>query len=79
MDICIRYSDEIIHVTTHYALTFQHVARVVMDFLKEQNVNILPCHTVPPDLSFRDYNWDETEMEHCLLYLSNRPATWKWA
>ena len=57
-----RYRDEILqaHVVPfvrQHAVTLQHdnarphVARVVNDFLTQQNVNVLPWPAVSPDLS----------------------------
>ena len=59
---CARYRDEILqaHVVPfmrQHAVTLQHdnarphVARVVTDFLTQQNVNVLPWPAVSPDLS----------------------------
>lgn len=44
------------------------VACVVLDFLRQQNVNVMPWSAVSPDLSLIEHVWDE--MEH---HLRNRP------
>ena len=79
-----RYRDEILqaHVVPfvrQHAVTLQHdnarphVARVVTDFLTQQNVNVLPCPAVSPDLSPIEHAWDE--MERRLRQLPNQPVT----
>ena len=50
-----------------------HVARVVTDFLTQQNVNVLPWPAVSPDLSPIEHAWDE--MERRLRQLPNQPVT----
>ena len=47
-----------------------HVARVVTDFLRQQNVNTLPWSAVSPDLSPIEHLWDEMERR-----LPNLPLT----
>ena len=47
-----------------------HVARVVTDFLRQQNVNTLPWPAVSPDLSPIEHLWDEMERR-----LPNLPLT----
>ena len=80
-----RYRDEILqaHVVPfvlQHAVTLQHdnarphVARVVIDFLTQQNVNVLPWSAVSPDLSPIEHAWDE--MERRLRQLPNQPVTW---
>ena len=62
-----------------HAVTLQHdnarpqVARVVTDFLSQQNVNVLPWPAVSPDLSPTEHAWDE--MERRLRQLPNQPVT----
>lgn len=79
-----RYRDEILqaHVVPfvrQHAVTLQHdnarphVARVVTDFLTQQNVNVLPWPAVSPDLSPIEHAWDE--MERRLRQLPNQPVT----
>ena len=79
-----RYRDEILqaHVVPlvrQHAVTLQHgnarphVARVVTDFLTQQNVNVLPWPAVSPDLSPIVHAWDE--MERRLGQLPNQPVT----
>jgi hypothetical protein len=50
-----------------------HVARVVRDYLTQQNVDFLPCPAVSPDCSPIEHVWDE--MERRLRHLPNRPVT----
>ena len=50
-----------------------HVARVVTDFLTQQNINVLPWPAVSPDLSPIEHAWDE--MERRLRQLPNQPVT----
>ena len=80
----VRYRDEILqaHVVPfvrQHAVTLQHdntrphVARVVTDFLTQQNVNVLPWPAVSPDLSPTEHAWDE--MERRLRQLPNQPVT----
>ena len=79
-----RYRDEILqaHVVPfvrQHAVTLRHdnakphVARVVTDFLTQQNVNVLPWPAVSPDLSPIEHAWDE--MERRLRQLPNQPVT----
>ena len=79
-----RYRDEILqaHVVPfvrQHAVTLQHdnarphVARVVTDFLTQQNVNVLPWPAVSPELSPIEHAWDE--MERRLRQLPNQPVT----
>ena len=78
-----RYRDEILpaHVVPfvrQHAVTLQHdnarphVARVVTDFLTQQNVNVLPWPAVSPDLPPIEHAWDE--MERRLRQLPNQPV-----
>jgi transposase len=50
-----------------------HVARVVRDYLTQQNVDLLPWPAVSPDLSPIEHVWDE--MEQRLRHLPNQPVT----
>jgi hypothetical protein len=50
-----------------------HVARVVRDYLTQQNVDLLPWPAVAPDLSHIEHDWDE--MERRLGHLPNQPVT----
>ena len=50
-----------------------HVARVVRDYLTQQNVYLLPWPAVSPDLSPIEHVWDE--MERRLRHLPNQPVT----
>ena len=79
-----RYCDEILQALVvpfvrQHAVTLQHdnarphVARVVTDFLTQQNVNVLPWPAVSPDLSPIEHAWDE--MERRLRQLPNQPVT----
>ena len=79
-----RYCDEILqaHVVPfvcQHAVMLQHdnarphVARVVTDFLTQQNVNVLPWPAVSPDLSPIEHALDE--MECRLRQLPNQPVT----
>ena len=78
------YRDEILqaHVVPfvrQHAVTLQHdnarpnVARVVTDFLTQQNVNVLPWPAVSPDLSPIEHAWNEKERR--LRQLPNQPVT----
>lgn len=50
-----------------------HVARIVSEFLQEENINVLPWPAVSPDLSPIEHIWDE--MERRLRHLPNTPMT----
>ena len=82
----IRYRDEIIRPHVLPFLQGQRgavmlkqdnarpqVARVVTDFLGQQNVNTLPWPAVSPDLSPIEHLWDE--MERRIRLLPNQPLT----
>ena len=80
----IRYRDEIIrpHVlpfvqqrnaTLQQDNARPHVARVVTDFLTQNNVNVLPWPAISPDLSPIEHVWDE--MQRRLRGLQNQPLT----
>lgn len=82
----IRYRDEILqrHVIPFIQnqgrqITLQqdnarpHVARVVRNFLNQQNVDVLPWPAVSPNLSPIEHLWDE--MERRLRDLPNPPVT----
>ena len=60
-------------VTLQHDNARSHVARVVTDFLTQQNVNVLPWPAVSPDLSPIEHAWDE--MERRLRQLPNQPVT----
>jgi hypothetical protein len=77
----IRYRDEIVqsyvipfiqaqtnNVTFQQDNARPHVARVVHDYLTQQNVDLLPWPAVSPDLSPIEHVWDEME-------LPNQPVT----
>ena len=49
-----------------------HVARVVRDYLTQQNVDVLPWPAVSPDLSPIERIW--AEMERRLRHLQNQPV-----
>ena len=49
-----------------------HVARVVHDYLTQQNVDLLPWPAVSSDLSPIEHVWDE--MERRLRHLPNQPV-----
>jgi hypothetical protein len=49
-----------------------HVARVLLDYLTQQNVDVLPWPPVSPDLSPIEHVWDEMEQPLCLL--QNQPV-----
>lgn len=81
-----QYRDEILqpHVVPFIQnrgnrVTFQHdnarphVARIVRDFLNNQNVNVMDWPAVSPDLSPIEHLWDE--MERRLRNLPNPPLT----
>ena len=79
-----RYRDEILPAQVvpfvcQHAVTLQHdnarphVARVVTDFLTQQNVNVLPWPAVSQDLSPIEHALDE--MERRLRQLPNQPVT----
>lgn len=79
-----RYRDEILqahvipfvqqhHVTLQHDNARPHVARVVTDFLTQQNVDVLPWPAVSPDLSPIEHVWDE--MQRRLRQLPNQPVT----
>jgi hypothetical protein len=70
----IRYRDEIVqpyvipfiqaqanNVTFQQDNARPHVARVVRDYLTQQNVDLLPCPAVSPDCSPIEHVWDEME------------------
>jgi hypothetical protein len=82
----IRYRDEIVqryvipfiqaqinNVTFQQDNARPHVARVVRDYLTQQNVDLLPWPAVSPDLSPIEHVWDE--MERRLRHLPNQPVT----
>ena len=82
----LRYRDEIIgpHVQAFIQrqgrnITLQqdnarpHVARVVTDFLRQQNIPVLPWPAVSPDLSPIEHAWDE--MERRLRQANIQPLT----
>ena len=80
----IRYREKIIrsHVlpfvqqrnaTLKYDNARPHVARVVIDFLTQNNVNVLPWSAISPDLSPIGHVWDE--MQRRLRGLQNQPLT----
>jgi len=50
-----------------------HVARVVLDYLTQQNVDLLPWAVVSSDLSPIEHVWDK--MERWLCHLQNQPVT----
>ena len=50
-----------------------HVARVVRDYLTQQNVDVLPWPAVSLDISPIEHIWDE--MERRLRHLQNQPVT----
>ena len=50
-----------------------HVARIVCDYLTQQNVDVLPGQEVSLDLSPIEHVWDE--MERRLRHLQNQPVT----
>ena len=79
-----RFCDEILHAhvvlfVRQHVVALQHdnarphVARVVTDFLTQQNVHVLPWPVVSPDLSPIEHAWDE--MERRLRQLPNQPVT----
>jgi hypothetical protein len=53
--------------------TRPHVARVVRDYLTQQNVDLLPWPAVSPDLLPIEHVWDEIERR--LRHLPNQPVT----
>ena len=82
----IRYRDEIIQphvipfirrqqnpVNLQQDNARPHVARVVRDFIAQQNVDVLPWPAVSSDLSPIEHMWDE--MERRLRRLANQPVT----
>jgi hypothetical protein len=82
----LRYRDEIVQPyvipfiqSQANNVTFQqdnarpHVARVVRDYLTQQNVDLLPWPAVSPNISPIEHVWDE--MERRLRHLSNQPVT----
>ena len=50
-----------------------HTARVVSDYLRQQNVNVLPWPAMSPDLPPMEHVWDE--MERRLRQEPNPPTT----
>jgi hypothetical protein len=50
-----------------------HVARVVRDYLTQQNVDLLPWPAVSPNRSPIEHVWDE--MERRLRHLPNQPVS----
>ena len=50
--------------------TQPHVARVVRDYLTQQNVDLLPWPSVSPNFSPIEHVWDEMER-----HLPNQPVT----
>ena len=62
-----------INVTFQQDNARPHVARVVRDYLTQQNVDLLPWPAVSPDLSPIEHVWDE--MERRLRHLPNQPVT----
>lgn len=81
-----RYRDEILqphvipfiqnhgnNVTLQQDNARPHVARVVQNFLQQQNVNLLDWPAVSPDLSPIEHLWDE--MDRRLRRLPNPPVT----
>jgi transposase len=50
-----------------------HVARVVRDYLTQQNVDVLPWPAISSDLSSIEHVWGE--MERRLRHLLNQPVT----
>jgi hypothetical protein len=80
-----RYRDEIVQPyvipfiqAQANNVTFQQdnvrppVARVVRDYLTQQNVDLLPWPAVSPDLSPIEHIWNE--MERRLRHLPNQPV-----
>lgn len=82
----VRYRDEILqthvipfinaqqrHITFQQDNARPHVARVVQDFLAQQNVDVLQWPAISPDLSPIEHVWDE--MKRRLRRLPNQPLT----
>ncbi len=82
----VRYRDEIIqphvipfvqgqqrHITLQQDNARPHVARVVRDFLAQQNIDVLPWPAVSPDLEPIEHVCDE--MQRRLRALPNQPVT----
>ena len=82
----VRYRDEIIrphvilfvqgqqrHITLQQDNAIPHVARVVRDFLAQQNIDVLPWPAVSPDLAPIEHVWDE--MQRRVRALPNQPVT----
>lgn len=61
------------HVTLQQDNARPHIAHVVMDFLRQNNVDVLPWPAVSPDLSPIEHAWDE--MERRLRSRPNPPQT----
>jgi hypothetical protein len=86
----IRYRDEIVqpyvipfiqaqanNVTCQQDNARPHVARVVRDYMTQQNVDLSPCPAVSPDFSPIEHV--RGEMERRLRHLPNQPVTLaKW-
>ena len=78
----IRYLDEIVqHVIPFIQaqannVTFQqdnarpHVARVVCDYLIQQNVDLSPWPAVSPELSPIEHVWDDIERRYAICQIS---------
>jgi hypothetical protein len=82
-----RYRDEIVqpfvipfiqaqanNVTFQQDNARPHVARVVRDYLTQQNVDLLPWLAVSPDLSPIEHVWDEMGRRYAII-LPNQPVT----
>ncbi len=82
----LRYRDEILrthvvpfvqeqqrHITLQQDNARPHTARVAMDFLAQQNVDVLPWPAVSPDMSPIEHVWGE--MKRRLRALPNQPVT----
>jgi transposase len=80
----VRYRDEILqthvipfinaqqrHITFQHDNARPHVARVVQDFLAQQNVDVLQWPAISPDLSPIEHVWDE--MKRRLRRFPNQP------